>query len=231
MIKLTVFNEPLVLRKSTTKRRSKTPSDVPSARSVHRSRANVRDLCLCNKYELFCTFTFDPKRYNSHNIQFCRQYMMNWLRNTKKRNSPALAYLVIPELHKSGAIHFHALFRGYEGKLVESGVMHNGRMIYNIPGWRFGFSTCSKIDNHEVVAKYVSKYITKDMITFGGKKRYFCSQSLARPKRVHNVDLSSLQNLAPLFRQAIVENSIANSDAEYITISKKDLDAYGIHVL
>lgn len=232
MLKFTIYNEPLVLKSNSgRKRRVCAYSAKVSARSIHRTRAVVRDICLCNKFEMFCTFTFDPKKYNSHNILACRRYMVNWLHNAKKRHSPCLDYIVIPELHKSGAIHFHALFRGYRGKLMESGVYQHDRMVYNIMNWRFGFSTCCIIDNHEAVSRYVSKYITKDMITFGGKKRYFCSQGLGRPARSHNIDLSSLRQIQPLFRGKIMEGAVIDKDAEYITISKKVLDDFNIRLL
>jgi len=46
-----------------------------------------------------------------------------------------------------------------------------------------------QIDNVEKVSSYVRKYITKDMPTFHGKNRYFCSQGLQRPEVHKNSDI------------------------------------------
>lgn len=227
MIKICIYREPLQVSSCSRPKRKKRSSRTPSSRSLARSRSTLIDLCLCNEFDLFCTFTFDPKRYNSKSILSCKRYMNTWIRNAKSRHSKYLQYLIIPELHKSGAIHFHALFRNYEGRLRPSGVYQNGREVFNIPHWHFGFSTCCKIDNLEAVSNYISKYITKDMITFGGDKRYYCSQGLRRPERTHNVNLGFLSQLPPLFKQKILDSSTfkADSDVEYITISKSLYDS------
>lgn len=222
MIKICIYREPMLISHNHSTRPKKTHSKAPSRRSLARSRTMLQDLCLSNEFELFCTFTFDPKRYNSKEINSCKKYMNNWIRNAKARHSKRLEYIIVPELHKSGAIHFHALFKNYEGQLKPSGVFQNGREIFNIPHWHFGFSTCCKIDNQEAVANYVCKYISKDMITFSGNKRYYCSQGLSRPVHKHNVNLSFLSELPPLFHRSLVnsDNFRADSDVEYITISK-----------
>lgn len=222
MIKICIYREPMLVSRNHTTRSKKTVSKAPSKRSLARSRTMLQDLCLSNKFDLFCTFTFDPKRYNSKSLNFCKKYMNTWIRNAKARHSKHLEYLIIPELHKSGAIHFHALFRYYEGELKPSGIFQNGREVFNIPHWHFGFSTCCKIDNQEAVSNYVCKYITKDMITFAGNKRYYCSQGLSRPVHSHNVNLRFLSKLPPLFRRSLVnsDNFKADSDVEYITLSK-----------
>lgn len=222
MIKICIYREPMLISHNHTTRSKKTHSKALSRRSLARSRTMLQDLCLSNEFELFCTFTFDPKRYNSKILNFCKMYMNTWIRNAKARHSKHLEYIIVPELHKSGAIHFHALFKNYEGQLRPSGVFQNGREVFNIPHWHFGFSTCCKIDNQEAVANYICKYITKDMITFGGNKRYYCSQGLSRPVHKHNVNLSFLSKLPPLFRRSLVnsDNFRADSDVEYITLSK-----------
>lgn len=226
MIKICIYREPLFLANNAGKKRNKnTPKKPPSKRSIERTRVNIQDICSCNNFDLFCTFTFDPKRYNSKSIAFCKKYMNTWIRNAKARHSKHLEYLIIPELHKSGAIHFHALFKYYDGKLKPSGVYQNGREVFNIPHWHFGFSTCCKIDNQQAVTNYISKYITKEMITFPGDKRYFCSQGLRRPIRSHNASLDFLNSLPPLFKSALFRHSkfSANGDCEYLAIDKETL--------
>lgn len=162
--------------------------------------------------------TFDPKRFNSKKIAYCKKYMNTWCHNCRSRHSRSLLYLIVPEKHKSGAIHFHALLKNYEGRLSDSGVKHGGRIVYNIPGWSFGFSTAVKIDNQEAVSRYIRKYITKDMILLPGLKRYFCSQGLVRP--VHSYNCSGI---VPFLR-SVKSEFFPSSDCEFYTIYKKDLD-------
>jgi hypothetical protein len=158
-----------------------------SSNSVARTKQLMTDLVLCNQFELFCTFTFDPQKVNSKQIDVAKLKMSKWLNNAK-RNSPELEYLIVAETHKSGALHFHALFKNYKGILKDSGIIRKNRKILNISGWRFGFSTAVKIDNVSAVSLYLQKYISKDMILMPGKKRYWCSRGLKRPQKHVNID-------------------------------------------
>lgn len=218
MIKIVIFNQPLRVYRGTKgkSKRRKDPECVES--SIKRTRTTLSDLCLCNKFDLFCTFTFDPKRFDSKNLLSCRRYMNTWIRNAKSRHSPNLKYLIVPELHKSGAIHFHALFSGFEGCLKDSKHTANGRTVYNIKNWSFGFSTAVKIDNIMAVSSYIRKYITKDMLLLPGKKRYFCSQDLIRPTKETNKIISWLRKVP----SDKVQFS-SDFDCQYFTISKSDI--------
>lgn len=193
MIQIIIFKEPgkyacEALRGST---RREPPKDdyITLERSVRRSRAVIRDLVVCNEFELFATFTFSPKLYDRYNFNNLKLVMLRWLNNQRRAHSPGLQYLVIPELHKNGAIHFHALLKNYNGRLNPTGkISPKGKnVVFNLPSFRGGFTTCSKIDqNLDAVGEYVSKYITKDMISVFNKNRYFCSKYLLRPKKSYN---------------------------------------------
>lgn len=221
MIKICIYNEPFkVGKRSIDKRDAKVRKKNPECyeSSIMRTRTTISDICICNNFDLFCTFTFDPKRFNSKKIAYCKMYMNNWCRNQKQRHSKNLQYLIVPERHKSGAIHFHALIKNYEGRLRDSGHKQGGRVIFNIPHWRFGFSTAVKIDNQEAVSRYIRKYITKDMILLPGAKRYYCSQGLLRPLHRNNLDLFE-------FIRSVKSEFYLTRDCEFYTIYKKDLDA------
>lgn len=219
MIKIIIYREPFKAGGGKSVRRARRKNPESSKSSISRTKTTIADICLCNKFDLFCTFTFDPKRFNSKSMSSCKAYMNNWCHNAKARHSRQLEYLIVPEHHKSGAIHFHALIKGYCGRLKDSGHKQGGRIIYNIPHWHFGFSTAVKIDNIEAVSRYIRKYITKDMILFPGSKRYYCSQGLIRPSHSCNVP-----DVVPFLRSVKYE-FFANRDAEFYTIFKKDLDA------
>lgn len=224
MIQIIIFKEPKNIVESDFKGRRKcldTQDDyLTLERSVRRSRAVIKDLVLCNEFELFCTFTFNPKKYDRYNFNNLKLVMLRWLNNQRRTNSPALLYLVIPEFHKDGAIHFHALLKNYNGILKDSKkISPKGKnKVYNLPSFRGGFTTCSKIDhNLDAVADYVSKYITKDLISVFNKNRYFCSKYLKRPKKVYNkfIWLPSIKNTQKVYEGKyyetyLVENNVDN---------------------
>ena len=84
-----------------------------------------------------------------------------------------LQYLFVPEYHPNGTrdnlgrlpIHFHGLVRG-EFDFAESGkTTADGRPIFNVKNWKYGFTTAIQLEGSRVaVAKYLTKYITKEMI-------------------------------------------------------------------
>lgn len=224
MIKIYIYREPFS-RPNHSERRKRRQNPETSDASIIRTKTTISDLCLCNNFDLFCTFTFDPKRFNSRNIAFVKKYINTWCHNAKSRHSKRLEYLIIPEQHKSGAYHLHALIKGYNGRLKDSGHQQGGRVVYNIPNWSFGFSTAVKIDNQIAVSKYIQKYITKDMVLFPGKKRYFCSQGLIRPEKRTNF------KRVITFLRGVPSEFKADLDKEIYTIFKKDLDAIHLNML
>lgn len=189
MIKILIYKEPKAFYISNGRlvgKRQKRDDFVPSDRSVRRTRESLSDLVRCNDFELFCTFTFDRRKVNRYNMNECYSVMSRWLHAQQVRAEGHLKYVVVPERHKDGALHFHALISGFKGALKASGHVQNGRDVYNITSYRSGFSTAVKIDDIAKVSSYVRKYITKDMIKEFGRKRYFCSNNLTRPEKVVN---------------------------------------------
>lgn len=192
MIQIIIYKEPQTVYegfKRSTKRSKPQDDYLTLERSTRRSKATIRDLVICNNFQLFCTFTFDPKKYDRYNFNNLKLVMLRWLNNQRREHSPALQYLVIPEFHKDGAIHFHALIKNYNGRVKETGkrTRKGNNVVYNLPSFRGGFTTASPInENIEAVAEYVSKYITKELITTFNKNRYFCSKGLIRPKKYNN---------------------------------------------
>ncbi len=195
--KVIKYNKPIKIRvsgfesvKKKMRSRVATQSNNPLylIESIRRTKTRLSDIVLSNKFDLFCTFTFDPKKTDRHNVELCKKRMSKWLDNQNARVGK-FKYLIVPERHKDGALHFHALFKSYSGELVNSGHFRkDGRIVYNISGWKWGFSTATKIDDAGIplVSSYVKKYITKDMPQFNNKQRYWCSKGLVRPKKVLN---------------------------------------------
>lgn len=154
--------------------------------NLYNTKQRLIDLVYCNSlispWEYFVTLTFDPEKVDSFNYNEVVGVMGKWLDNIKHQNKN-LKYVLVPELHKSGRVHIHGLFKNCPNlKLVDSGKRKNGCKIYNIENYKYGFTTISKIKNQEAVSVYMSKYMTKELIQISGRKTYWCSQGLERPK-------------------------------------------------
>lgn len=87
------------------------------------------------------------------------------------------------ERHKAGGIHLHALCNRDALDLTPAinphtgrGIVDRGRIVYNVTDWaEVGFSTAKLLgdgwEDRIAVAKYVTKYMTKEAGRIGG--RYF----------------------------------------------------------
>jgi hypothetical protein len=154
--------------------------------SLRRSATKVCDIVLCNRFDIFATFTFAKDR---ENIELCKKRMSKWLNHQKGRTSPDMVYLIIPEFHADKkCIHFHALMKGYDGSYVDSGHKQRGRTVYNITSYQHGFAQFTHVQDLVKTASYVRKYITKDMPQLNDKRRYWCSKNAIRPKIEYNTD-------------------------------------------
>jgi len=88
---------------------SKISQKINDNRSLRRTKTLVKDIILCNHFDYFCTFTFDNRKHNRYDIEHCKHVMHMWLHRQREK-SPDLKYIIVPELHKDGALHFHSLF-------------------------------------------------------------------------------------------------------------------------
>ena len=151
--------------------------------SMNRTINKVYEIARSNVWEWFFTMTFDGSKVNRYSYSDCVKKMTQWLNDTRKMYAPDMKYLVVPERHKDGAYHFHGLFYDV-GKLpfVDSGIKQNRRTIYNLPSFKYGFTTVSRVGDTGKASNYVCKYITKELCQVtSGKKRYWCSRNINRP--------------------------------------------------
>ena len=141
----------------------------------------------------FFTGTFDPKKWNSKNFQEIYKPLRRFLQNK------GIKYILVAELHQSGAIHFHGVFNETVEPFLENfdlskklpkrirdGILNEDRKLFNFPSYakRFGWVSIEKIRNLDAVACYVSKYITKSFEDEKNRisyRRFFASKNLSRP--------------------------------------------------
>lgn len=177
-------------RDSTTKTTEKGESIFQESnleRSIRKTKTTITDYVLANNFEIFATFTFSPKKVDRFDIDACKRKLKRWLDRQREKDSN-LKYVVVPERHKNGAIHFHALFENIDSfTLHKTKIRQENRDVFTMRDWRFGYSNVKFIDSNRLkVAVYITKYITKDMITIENKRRYWSSHNLALPGKYYN---------------------------------------------
>ena len=230
MITIKIYKEPLKTFSHEYKKPQPRDDFEPDESSIRRTRTLLQDYIVCNEFELFCTFTLDPKKFKKReDFNACYLRMQAWLHSQRTTHSPDLQYLVVPEKHKKGGYHFHALISHYNGLLSDSGHKKDGRPIFNISGWRFGFSTAVKINREEIgiVGRYVGKYITKDMSKEFGRKRYLASRNLKKPEKKHNSRI--FRDTLPMGRKLLYDKdtySVYEIDPVFFQRVKKRTERY-----
>lgn len=166
--------------------------DIASVRrSAHRSRQNLYDICRCNDYQYFVTWTFDPDKIDRLNDKIVKRKFSQF-QNYLRKKFPQMHYVAVPEYHEKGGLHFHLLIGGITLDELRATPAHNkrgelliknGRQIYNVNRWKLGYSTLSIISNTSAAKHYISKYVSKqhaDERLFG-KRRYYVSTNTRRP--------------------------------------------------
>ena len=174
-------------------------------RARRRARAAVADLGRANSFRYFVTLTLDQSRVDRYDDAITGKQLRRWLSHQVQRRG--LVYVLVPERHKDGGLHFHGLFNDAL-ELIDSGTVkppqggkprrprsaaerrawleNGGQIVYNIPGWGLGFSTALELkgDYRKAVA-YVCKYIGKDSEKIGGRW-YFSGGDLKRPEATYS---------------------------------------------
>lgn len=182
------------------------------ARAVRRAKTQVRDMALCTPFKYFVTLTTDPAKVDRYDDVAILRKLRYWLDNHVRRDG--LTYIVVPERHKDGAVHFHGFFNAAL-PAVDSGTMTadswkrprrprskaqraeweaaGARPVYNLPAWTLGFSTAIELyGDYRAAVGYVCKYIGKSMggetpAKIGG--RWYYSGGLLRLPNMVYTDL------------------------------------------
>lgn len=193
-------------------------------RSVRRAKAKVSALARANVFSHFVTLTFSPEKVDRYDDQLVLRKVNNWLRNSVSRDG--LCYVLVPERHKDGAIHFHG-FVNDSLSFVDSGTVirssggrptrpsseaertrilgEGGHVVFNIPEWTMGFSTAIRLyGEYSSAVGYVCKYIGKSVSGDAGMPEriggrwYYSGGALSRPSPVlSQVDYTRFVDLFP----------------------------------
>lgn len=165
------------------------PIETDIDRAHRRAKKRISDYALSNDFDLFATFTF---ALNRGDVIVKRKQFLTWLKNQRTRNG-RFKYLAVQEYHKDGlSVHFHALIGGYTGKLVPAinpktgkPLIQKGKTVYNLASYTLGFTNAKLLgkdfDDRSKVARYIKKYISKDLHVEKGQHRYLASKNLSLP--------------------------------------------------
>lgn len=146
-------------------------------RQIYAIRRKIKGYALSNDFQWFVTLTFDPEKIDSFNYETAKNTLLKWCRKMRDEcrkldECKQFDYLMIPELHKSGAVHFHGLLGDIPASFEEAAnpktgapLVRHGRQVYNLTKWKYGFSDCEKIESPEKAASYITKYVTSALLT------------------------------------------------------------------
>ena len=172
-------------------------SDVKSDNNISRAKNRVFELALCNPWNIFLTFTLDPKKYNRNDLGKFRKDLSQFVRDYNTKYGLAIKYLLIPEEHKKGGWHMHGFLMGLPDEHLRLFTLSeklpkyireklkSGQAVYEWEPYRkkFGFCDLEVVKDQFAVSAYVTKYITKDLdrtVRESGAHLYYCSQGLSR---------------------------------------------------
>ena len=174
--------------------------------SISRSKSKIYEYALCNNFEYFVTLTLDSKKMDRDNINNYIKKLGQYIRNIKKIRGEEIKYILIPERHKDGENwHMHGLMKGLQDlrkyninenipKKMKDKIKKYREENLNLYEWvgyskKFGFNCVEPIRNKDACAKYITKYITKNIdndmgITEKNKKKYYASRGLKTSKNL-----------------------------------------------
>lgn len=161
-------------------------------RAIKRAQQNAFDIILSNPdLDTFATFTYSPDSVSDKSdYAECYKRLSVWLSNRVQRKG--LKYVIVPEYTKKGDIHFHAICNSSALALVEARsaktgrkLTHNGKPLYNVDDWSFGFTSAeiigSEQGDRDAVAKYIFKYMRKQMGQKIGGRYCLIGGDISRP--------------------------------------------------
>lgn len=155
-------------------------ANIRSDYAITRARKRLYDLVACNpECNMMATLTLNGEDFPRDDWNAVIKKLSTWLDNMTRRHD--LKYILVPEYHKDGkSIHFHGFVNEDSLNLVRAinpktgkPLLQNGRAVYNIANWKYGFTTAVRVGKSEVdqssSAKYVLKYVTKGQEKIGGR--------------------------------------------------------------
>lgn len=136
------------------------PKHEDIMRSMRRAKSRLRRLALANDFRWFVTLTLSPEKVDRYDDSQVVKKLTNWAHNQVRRRG--LRYILVPERHKDGALHFHGFFSDALEAVPSGHKDKQGHEIYNLPRWTLGFTAAIETyGDYAGAVAYVCKYIGK----------------------------------------------------------------------
>lgn len=189
-------------------------------RSMRRARAKLRRLALANEFAYFVTLTLDQTRIDRYDGGAITKALGRWCDNMVRRKG--LRYVLVPERHKDGAIHFHGFFAGDGLEVVDSGKLIAGRPVYNLPQWPYGFTTAQRLyGEYGAAVAYCCKYVGKQDGERPLGRWYYSGGALREPGKTYvDLDFREMQEI----HEKAVEVTIPGAKMLIIHTKREDLE-------
>lgn len=196
--------------------------------SLKRSKERAFDIAALSPFDGFLTITIGPdnlRGIDRNDPKQVRKFVSKYCDNLVQRYG--FSYLLLPEKHTKGGIHCHALVSGIpRSSLLDSGTvlppgykkpikretairkgipLEDCKTVYNVSSWCLGFSDFVFLEGDSVnVAKYITKYITKDSRKIFGNYYLAGGKGLVRkpPFVLTDMNFDSIEERAYAVEQA-----------------------------
>lgn len=159
--------------------------------NIKRSREKVFDIAFANidLWRYMVTFTLDRQKIDRYDADEVRHRFQIWLQNCAARKG--LNYILVAEPHKDSAIHFHGLLSDGLNYSDSGRTDENGRKIYDVLDYPFGFARAVPIDEgtQSNCCKYITKYMTKDFTKIFGRMYWAGGKLLSRDVKCEYLDM------------------------------------------
>lgn len=163
----------------TDKRKKGTVNETKLDNNLIRAKSKIKEYALCNSWTYFCTLTLAKEKGDRYNLKEFQKRLAKWINNYNTRFQCSIKYVLIPEYHGDGAIHFHGLIENLPKEHLS--INEYGYLDWERYKKSFGYISISVIRDNVRIANYITKYLTKDMVKRSyelGQHLYICSKGL-----------------------------------------------------
>lgn len=99
----------------------KNDNRIKSMSSIYRAKSTIYDLINSNIWEYFVTITFNPQQAKKMGLdltkpQYVQKFLTTFIKNQNRKINSNIEYVLIPEYHNNGNVHFHGVMRGINKK-------------------------------------------------------------------------------------------------------------------
>lgn len=170
--------------------RKKDVNDYKLSCNISRTKARIFELAMCNPWDYFITCTLNKDKYDRTNLKQFQKDLSQFIRDQRKKYKADIKYLLIPELHSDMiSWHMHGLVKGISSEMISEFDPDKHPMDLILKGYKnwpdyekkFGYVSLGKIKNEEAAAKYITRYITKDVarnVSEVGSRMFYSSLGL-----------------------------------------------------